>query len=93
MIRSSIVQLFLSCVLCSFCGKDFETLGRHQWRCEQKINDPNLNGNFDNATSYEIHMEPVISSPTTVLTKKSGVKMWKSMQRSSRSQNASTQAI
>ncbi len=74
MIRSSTVLLFLSCVICSFCGKDFVSLGRHQWRCKQKINDPNLNANSENPTSYEIHVEPVISSPTTDLTKKSGVK-------------------
>ena len=54
--------------------KRFCSLGRHQWRCKQKINDPNLNANSENPTSYEIHVEPVISSPTTDLTKKSGVK-------------------
>ena len=42
MTRSSFVCLLLSCVICSFCGKDFVTLGRHQWRCKEKIDDPNL---------------------------------------------------
>ena len=37
MIRSSSIALLLICVVCSFCGQDFITLGRHSWRCKQRI--------------------------------------------------------
>ena len=74
MIRSSLVCLFLSCVICSFCGKDFVSLGRHQWRCKDKIDDPNVFANSNNPTSEGINVEPVISSPTTSVAKKSGIK-------------------
>ena len=30
--------MLLTCVVCSFCDKDFVTLGRHSWRCKQRIN-------------------------------------------------------
>ena len=74
MIRSSFVCLLLSCVICSFCGKDFVTLGRHQWRCKEKIDDPNLFVNSNNPTADGISVEPVISSPTTSVAKKTGIK-------------------
>jgi hypothetical protein len=64
----------LSCVICSFCGKDFVTLGRHQWRCKEKIDDPNLFVNSNNPTADGISVEPVISSPTTSVAKKTGIK-------------------
>jgi tRNA(Ile2) C34 agmatinyltransferase TiaS len=38
MIRSSLVAMLAICAVCSFCGKDFVTLGRHSWRCKEKIN-------------------------------------------------------
>ena len=74
MIRSSPVCLFLSCVICSFWGKDFVSLGRHQWRCKDKIDDPNVFANLSNPTSEGMNVEPVISSPTTSVAKKSGIK-------------------
>ncbi len=74
MIRSSFVCLLLSCVICSFCGKDFVTLRRHQWRCKEKIDDPNLFVNSNNPTADGISVEPVISSPTTSVAKKTGIK-------------------
>ena len=64
----------MSCVICSFCGKDFVSLGRHQWRCKDKIDDPNVFANSNNPTSEGINVEPVISSPTTSVAKKSGIK-------------------
>ena len=38
MIRSSFIGMLLILVACSFCGKDFVSLGRHSWRCKQRIN-------------------------------------------------------
>ena len=37
MIRSYIIVLFALFTVCSFCGKDFVALGRHQWRCKQRV--------------------------------------------------------
>ena len=24
-------------VVCSYCGKDFESIGRHRWRCKHRL--------------------------------------------------------
>ena len=37
MIRSYITVIFALLTVCSFCGKDFVALGRHQWRCKQRV--------------------------------------------------------
>ena len=74
MIRSSFICLLLSCVICSFCGKDFVSLGRHQWRCNSKINDRDSNVHSKRSASHGINAEPVITSPTTAIVKKSGTK-------------------
>ena len=74
MIRSSFICLLLSCVICSFCEKDFVSLGRHQWRCNNKINDRNSNVYSNHCASHGINAEPVISPPTTAAVKKSGTK-------------------
>ena len=33
----SILGLFAVLVVCTFCGLDFKSLGRHQWRCKAKL--------------------------------------------------------
>ncbi|XP_028412518.1 uncharacterized protein LOC114535400 [Dendronephthya gigantea] len=76
MIRSSFICLLLSCVICSFCGKDFVSLGRHQWRCKEKITDPYSNVYPNHPTSSRISAEPVISSPNSGINKKSGTKCY-----------------
>ena len=30
-------------VVCAFCGKEFQSLGRHSWRCKKRF-DSNVNG-------------------------------------------------
>ena len=37
MIRSSLLVIFLVFVICSFCGRDFVSLGRHPWRCKRRV--------------------------------------------------------
>jgi len=37
MIRSSLLAIFLVFVICSFCGRDFVSLGRHSWRCKRRV--------------------------------------------------------
>ena len=31
------VQLLILFVICNFCNKHFQVLGRHQWRCRAKV--------------------------------------------------------
>ena len=37
MLRYSLMLLFLVLAICSFCGKDFVSLGRHSSRCKSKL--------------------------------------------------------
>ena len=37
MIRSSLLAIFLVFVICSFCGRDFVSLGGHSWRCKRRV--------------------------------------------------------
>ena len=37
MVCSRFFFVFLAGVVCSFCGKDFVSLGRHAWRCKHRI--------------------------------------------------------
>ena len=32
-----IVQLLILFMICNFCSKHFQVLGRHQWRCRAKV--------------------------------------------------------
>ena len=37
MIRSPFIVFLLICTVCSSCGKDFVSLGRHAWHCKRRI--------------------------------------------------------
>ena len=37
MIHSSLLAIFLVFVICSFCERDFVSLGRHSWRCKRRV--------------------------------------------------------
>ena len=37
MIRASLLALFATLIICGFCGKEFMSLGRHSWRCKNKV--------------------------------------------------------
>ena len=68
MIRSSFIAMLLTCVVCSFCGQDFVTLGRHSWRCKQRINhDQSRSGN----TEREM---PALSNPNIPITQRTVIK-------------------
>ena len=69
MIRSSFVALLFTCVICSFCGQDFVTLGRHSWRCKERIN----HAEQDNSSTTTSQM-PVMQSPNVVLSKRTVIK-------------------
>ena len=70
MIRSSLLGLFLVFVICSFCGKNFESIGRHQWRCKEKINYVEEISD----TSAVIGSMPVINSSPSNSARRSGIK-------------------
>ena len=62
--------MFLICAVCSFCGgKDFTSLGRHSWRCKQRVN-PTEQTASENPTR-EMHDT---SSPKIVISSRSVVK-------------------
>ena len=47
MTRASVLALFAT-LICGFCGKEFESLGRHSWRCKSKVEyeqEPTVNAN------------------------------------------------
>ena len=69
MIRSSFIFMLLIFVICSFCGKDFITLGRHSWRCKQRVHHvekDNSAGNTSNNTP--------VNSPNVVISSRNCVK-------------------
>ena len=37
--------------VCSFCSQDFESLGRHAWRCKEKVKTAEKAENFPNNSS------------------------------------------
>ena len=60
------ILMLLICVICSFCGKDFLSLGRHSWRCKQRANQANHPN-----TSGEI---PVTEPPKVIISKKDALR-------------------
>ena len=70
MIRSSFMAMFLLCAVCSFCGKDFTTLGRHSWRCKQRVHQTEQPSSHDQTTRNL----PAANSPTAVISNHSVVK-------------------
>ena len=70
MIRSSFILMLLICVVCSFCGKDFVTLGRHSWRCKQRVHDAEQDHFAENAGKQT----PAINSPTVVISSRHVIK-------------------
>ena len=48
MAKPIIISIFILLAVCSYCGVNFESLGRHVWRCKQKLNDRNESHNNEN---------------------------------------------
>ncbi len=71
MFRSSIRGMFLLFVVCLFCDKDFKSLGRHSWRCKQRVHQVNAAA----ATNASSVCQPsLINSPETIIAKRSALK-------------------
>ena len=51
----SIGAVFIACV---YCGKDFQSLGRHSWRCKKKLNNTSK-PNEPEKTALQLDSEPV----------------------------------
>jgi len=51
MFRISLMPLFFVFIVCSFCGKDFKSLGRHVWRCNEKAKSKDKERNNASSTS------------------------------------------
>ena len=66
MLRRSVLFLFAVMVICSFCGDDFKSLGRHSWRCKKKMNftnGDNFNGNQQ--SQQQSHSQVLLDSGNT----------------------------
>ncbi|CAB3986127.1 Hypothetical predicted protein [Paramuricea clavata] len=70
MIRSSFILMLLTCVVCSFCEKDFVTLGRHSWRCKQRVN----YAEQDHSAENTARQTPVMNSPNVVVSSRTVIK-------------------
>ena len=70
MIRSNFILMLLVCVVCSFCGKDFVTLGRHSWRCKQRVHHVEQDHSADNTGNQT----PVMNSPNVVISSRNVIK-------------------
>ena len=57
MFRYGFTTILMIFVICSFCGGEFKSLGRHTWRCKERLrSDRNSNPalNIDESTSTPI---------------------------------------
>ena len=61
MISKWVIVLFLAFTVCEFCGKDFESLNRHKWKCKS-ITTANNNASSNNIVNPEIINNRSISS-------------------------------
>ena len=68
---SFIAMLMINCVVCSFCGQDFITLGRHSWRYKQQINPAE-----EDRTQSSTRDMPVMQSPNVPVSSRTLVKCW-----------------
>ena len=59
-------------VVCQFCEKDFVSIGRHSWRCKQRIHQDQGNDGVMNESS--VHQAPVINTPRVIIPTRSAFK-------------------
>ena len=68
MIRPGFIAMFLTCVVCSFCNQDFVSLGRHKWRCKERVHS---NGPGDRTSTTA---RQAIPTPCTAISSKTVIK-------------------
>ena len=64
MISKWVIILFLAFAVCEFCGKDFESLNWHKWRCKSTSYQSSSNSNVanNNASSNNIVNQEAINN-------------------------------
>ena len=70
MIRTQFVLLLVIFIVCSFCGKDFVKLGRHSWRCKEKVHHAKGEGHAENAAKQT----PITTSRAMIITSRAVLK-------------------
>ena len=65
MFRSSLISFLIVFVVCSFCGRDFKSLGRHAWRCKDKVKTSSKDENTTSDNSDEMENTLRISANTS----------------------------
>ena len=70
-------------VVCSYCGNDFVSLGRHSWRCKSRMmdNEPEMS-----STSGHLNVEDRAVIANTQIS----ILLWQKLQRNGKSKDAST---
>ena len=64
MISKWVIILFLAFTVCEFCGKDFERLNWHKWKCKSRSHQNITNSNVanNNASSNNIVNPEIINN-------------------------------
>ena len=57
-----IVQLLILFVICNFCNKHFQVLGRHQWRCRAKVKEDVNESNYHRGDENNVDTNLPINS-------------------------------
>ena len=66
MIRPYWLWICLLFTVCSFCGRDFVSLGRHAWRCKDRVNNrPHQSVNSGLSNNSQI-IPPIVSNESNV---------------------------
>ena len=50
MFRLRLLSIFVVFIACVYCGKDFQSVGRHSWRCKKKLHNVDEQGDSGNIT-------------------------------------------
>ena len=58
MFGSRLLSIFAVFIACVYYGKDFQSLGRHTWRCKKKLNNTSEPNEPEN-TAVQLDSEPV----------------------------------
>ena len=64
MVKAVWISILILFAVCSYCGLDFQSLGRHTWRCKKKTNerDETHRGNSRGPQSDHNHFETNLSN-------------------------------
>ena len=66
--RYRLASLLALLVVCSFCGIDFKSLGRHTWRCDEKLRSEDKKGSINPIETRRTHVMHQFQSLSRVTT-------------------------